>query len=89
MMHKNAQHGESCPGLGQSLVSCMVDAKHGLVDHARGEEAVSKKPILVDEKELRVLTKGLDLKDKQKNEYLKARWLNYVLWWDSRAADAR
>jgi hypothetical protein len=50
---------------------------------------MNKKPILVNEEELRTLIDGLDLKDKQKNEYLKARWLNYVLWWDSRAADAR
>jgi hypothetical protein len=50
---------------------------------------MSKKPILVNEKELTALIEGLDLKDKQKNEYLKARWLNYVLWWDSRASEAR
>ncbi len=28
-------------------------------------------------------------KEKKQNGYLKARWLNYVLWWDSRASDAR
>lgn len=50
---------------------------------------MNKKPILVNEEELRLLIDDLDLKDKQKNEYLKARWLNYVLWWDSRARDAR
>ena len=31
---------------------------------------MSKKPILVDEKELRALIGGPDLKDKKKNEYL-------------------
>ncbi len=46
---------------------------------------MTKKRVLVNEEELRTLIDGLDLKDKQKNEYLKARWLNYVLWWDSRA----
>ena len=50
---------------------------------------MSKKPILVNEQELKALIDGLDLKDKQKNEFLKARWLNYVLWWDSRASGAR
>ncbi len=50
---------------------------------------MNKKPVLVDEEELRKLIDGLDLKDKQRNEYLKARWLNYVLWWDSRATIAR
>lgn len=50
---------------------------------------MNKKRVLVNEEELRTLIDGLDLKDKKKNEYLKARWLNYVLWWDSRATDAR
>jgi hypothetical protein len=45
---------------------------------------VKKKPILVNEEELEGLIDKLDLKDKKKNEYLKARWLNYVSWWDSR-----
>jgi hypothetical protein len=54
-----------------------------------GENTVSKKPMLVDEKELAALIEGLDLKDTRKNDYLKARWLNYVRWWDSRASDAR
>lgn len=50
---------------------------------------MSKKTILVNEEELTALIDGLDLKDTKKNEYLKARWLNYVRWWDSRATDAR
>jgi hypothetical protein len=50
---------------------------------------MSKKPILIDEKELTTLIESLDLKDVKKNEYLKARWLNYVMWWDSRASEAR
>lgn len=41
---------------------------------------MTKKRVLVNEEELRTLIDGLDLKDKKKNEYLKARWLNYVLW---------
>lgn len=48
-----------------------------------------KKAILVNEAELRALIDGLDLKYEKENEYLKAHWLNYVLWWDSREADAR
>ena len=50
---------------------------------------MSNSPILVNEEELLALIDKLDLKDKKKNEYLKARWLNYVLWWDSRASGAR
>ena len=38
---------------------------------------MDKKVILVNEQELKALLDGLDLKDKQKNEYLKARWLNH------------
>lgn len=50
---------------------------------------MSKKTILVDEEELKGLIDGLGLEDKKKNEYIKARWLNYVLWWDSRAAKSK
>ncbi len=34
---------------------------------------MNKKRVLVNEEELRTLIDGLDLKDKKKNEYLKAR----------------
>jgi hypothetical protein len=44
---------------------------------------VNKKPLLVNEEELRTLIDGLDLKDKQRNEYLKARR------WNSRAEGER
>ena len=50
---------------------------------------MKKKPVLVDLAELRKLTSGLDLGDLKRNEYVNARWLKYVEWWDSRAADAK
>lgn len=50
---------------------------------------MATKPELVDLKKLRELIAGLDLGDKKWNEYIEARWLNYVEWWDSRARRAR
>jgi hypothetical protein len=44
---------------------------------------------LVDLEKLRELIAGLNLGDKKWNEYIDARWLNYVDWWDSRARTAR
>lgn len=46
-------------------------------------------PVLVDMNKLRELVAGLDLGDKHWNEYIDARWLNYVEWWDSRATGAK
>ncbi len=46
-------------------------------------------PNLVDLKELRRLIDALELKDTKRNEYLNARWLKYVEWWDSRASKAK
>lgn len=46
-------------------------------------------PVLVDIEKLRELIGGLDLGDKKWNEYIDARWLNYVDWWDSRARKAK
>lgn len=45
---------------------------------------MSKDVQLVNPEELKNLIQKLDLPD-EKKEYLEARWLNYVLWWDSRA----
>src|SRR5438876_4258602 len=51
---------------------------------------MNEKPILVDKSALEKIIDDLDLdKERKQNEYIKARWLNYVLWWDSRASDAR
>ena len=50
---------------------------------------MSKKPVLVDLEKLRTLTAGLDLGDQSLNEYMEARWLKYVEWWDSRASNAK
>jgi hypothetical protein len=36
----------------------------------------------VDVEKLRELIAGPDLGDKKLNEYIDARWLNYVEWWD-------
>jgi uncharacterized protein DUF4231 len=50
---------------------------------------MNKKPVLVDLERLRALVAGLDLGDQKWNEYIDARWLNYVEWWDSRASDSK
>jgi hypothetical protein len=50
---------------------------------------MNKKPVLVDLEKLRALIAGLDLGDQKRNEYVDARWLNYIEWWDSRASDAK
>jgi hypothetical protein len=50
---------------------------------------MKKKPVLVDLEKLRSLIAGLDLSDQKWNEYVDARWLNYVEWWDSRASNAK
>ena len=44
---------------------------------------------LVDLAILRRLVETLDLKDPARREYLEARWLKYVEWWDSRAWNAK
>lgn len=46
-------------------------------------------PELVDLEELRRLMQGVELKDSNLNEFINARWLKYVEWWDSRAAKAK
>jgi hypothetical protein len=48
-----------------------------------------KDPKLVDLEELRKLMKGAQLDDPKLKEYINARWLKYVEWWDSRAAKAK
>jgi Protein of unknown function (DUF4231) len=48
-----------------------------------------KNPKLVDLDKLRKLIAAIDLGDKKWNEYIEARWLNYVEWWDSRARTAK
>lgn len=50
---------------------------------------MTTKPTLVDLPKLRKIIAGLELGDKKFNEYIEARWLNYVEWWDSRARGAR
>jgi len=50
---------------------------------------MKKQPVLVDLVKLRALIGGLDLGDTRCNEYVEARWLNYVEWWDSRASNAK
>lgn len=47
-------------------------------------------PKLVDLEKLKSLMSGVELGDNKKlNEYINARWLNYVEWWDSRARKAK
>lgn len=50
---------------------------------------MSHKPQLVNLEKLRELITGLHLGDNKWNEYIEARWLNYVEWWDSRARTAK
>ncbi len=51
---------------------------------------MKKKPILVDLQRLRTLIRELDLgQDKKLNEYIDARWINYIEWWDSRSSVAK
>ena len=45
-------------------------------------------PKLVDLEKFKSLMNGVKLCD-QSNEYINARWLNYVEWWDSRASKAK
>ena len=51
---------------------------------------MKQKPDLVDLPELRRLIAELKLSDDSKNnEYIQARWLKYIEWWDGRAKDAK
>jgi hypothetical protein len=43
----------------------------------------------VDLEELRRLVAELPLDDNKRNDYIAARWLKYVEWWDFRARDAK
>jgi hypothetical protein len=46
-------------------------------------------PRLIERDELKKIIDGLCLDEEKKhNEYIKARWLKYVLWWDYRSRDA-
>lgn len=46
-------------------------------------------PKLLNIPKLRKLISELELCDKKRNEYIEARWLNYVAWWDSRSVGAK
>ena len=50
---------------------------------------MAKHKALVDLKKLHALIAGLELGDDKRNEYINARWLNYVEWWDGRAREAK
>jgi hypothetical protein len=67
----------------------MVTPTDAQAQDAEGIKHMSKKPVLVDLAKLRAITAGLDLGDPKLNEYIDARWLNYVEWWDSRASNAK
>ena len=47
------------------------------------------KVTLIDLKELRRLIEGTDLENPNHKQYINARWLKYVEWWDSRARKAK
>jgi Protein of unknown function (DUF4231) len=46
-------------------------------------------PQLVDLQELKTLMTGVNLNDANLNEYINARWLKYVEWWDWRSRQAK
>jgi hypothetical protein len=46
-------------------------------------------PQLVDLEELKTLMTGVNLNDANLNEYINARWLKYVEWWDWRSRQAK
>jgi hypothetical protein len=46
-------------------------------------------PKLVDLEQLKSLGEWVELSDQKLNEYINARWLKYVEWWDSRASKAK
>lgn len=50
---------------------------------------MKKKPVLVELDRLRSLIAALELGDKKRNDYLDARWVKYIEWWDSRSRDAK
>ncbi len=46
-------------------------------------------PKLVDLEDLKTLMNGVSLNDPKSNEYINARWLKYVEWWDWRSWQAK
>ena len=58
-----------------------------LIDFARSRNA--ENPKLVNLEQFKLLMSGVELDDSKLNEYINARWLKYVEWWDSRAAKAK
>jgi Protein of unknown function (DUF4231) len=52
-------------------------------------KSMTNKPKLVDLDQLKSLMDGIELNDQKLNEYINARWLKYVEWWDSRARKAK
>jgi hypothetical protein len=46
-------------------------------------------PKLVDIEHLKALMSGIKLSDPKMNEYVNARWLKYVEWWDFRSRKAK
>lgn len=46
-------------------------------------------PKLVDLEELKTLMSGVKLNDPKSNEYINARWLKYVEWWDWRSRESK
>jgi hypothetical protein len=53
------------------------------------EEETEEPTKLLDLKKLRKLISELELCDKKRNDYIEARWLNYVAWWDLRSRRAK
>jgi hypothetical protein len=51
--------------------------------------SMNNSPQLVDLKHLKSLMNSVELSSQKLNEYINARWLKYVEWWDSRASKAK
>jgi hypothetical protein len=50
---------------------------------------MQRDPQLVDLEQLKTLMTGVNLNDANLNEYINARWLKYVEWWDWRSRQAK
>jgi hypothetical protein len=74
------------------FLTANVNRKHKQFTESNGKfliELMKQKPVLDDLDQLRDLISELQLGDSKSNEYIKARWLKYIEWWDDRARRAK
>jgi len=60
----------------------------GILSVSTGVAAMNN-PKLVDLEQLKTLMSGVNLSDAKANEYINARWLKYVEWWDWRSRESK